>query len=936
MKHVNHGVAGGADQVNIGAGGRQSPREPIALRPELLGGGALPHAGAVRRVKLAIPPSLPDAISRPRLIARLDAAAALPLTEVIAGAGYGKTTLLAAWARHAAASGTVVWLSLDQGDADLRRFVVHLAAAIRQEAPGALPALDLLLAGNRILDPAAIGDVLADDLLDLPAPLILILDDMHVIAGSPSERVIGHLLRFPSPALRLVIGARAMPDLPEAIPLRGKGQAIMLGPDDLRFTAAEAAALGFDPATSLPAEDLVRRTDGWAAGIRALGVACAAPGAWFPESLRTLLQADVLAGQPPDLLDLLARIAPAERVSPALAAAMTGLAGGADAAAALLKDAERRGLFVTRLDEEGAWWRMHPLLRDALLADADPAVTTQSHARAADWFARAGMAEEAIDHAFLAGDLDHAATLLSAHASAWLDRSSIQSMEWVARVPNEVLDRHPALLIARGREMMARANPAILEFTGRAAAAIASQDPQGTDPAFDLLRLERLACDGMFANLMGEPVRFRDEILQAVVHPAATPRLRAEMLHVIPPGFLVEGRYDECRAALDRIAPHVGQEHGLPGASLALAYAMVAIHSLDLMDAGRWATRGLALTTSPESGRAAQWLNTVAIRVRYETGDLDGAIDLARDSIHAAAGNLTGPRNAMTHGLVRALLAQGRLPEARAALAADRRRLDLAGSGALLGQNAALEALVDLAAGDLLRATRWADATALSHVASPVLMDDLIPVTQARIWLVRGRREDILRARDVLRQVRGHLSAIGHRYLLGRVLPALAAAESIAGDETAAREAMAAALEIESGVAIRRFADAGPAALDLLARIAREPGDPHAATADSILSALVPPPAAVPAGGSKGTAMGAAAGMATPIADPPPSPSPLTRRETETLALMAEWKTNKEIAETLGISATTVREYGINIFRKLGVGDRRSAVTVARAAGWLP
>jgi hypothetical protein len=32
----------------------------------------------------------------------------------------------------------------------------------------------------------------------------------------------------------------------------------------------------------------------------------------------------------------------------------------------------------------------------------------------------------------------------------------------------------------------------------------------------------------------------------------------------------------------------------------------------------------------------------------------------------------------------------------------------------------------------------------------------------------------------------------------------------------------------------------------------------------------------------------------------------------------------------------TPQNHSVNIFRKLGVGDRRTAVDVARAAGWLP
>ena len=58
-------------------------------------------------------------------------------------------------------------------------------------------------------------------------------------------------------------------------------------------------------------------------------------------------------------------------------------------------------------------------------------------------------------------------------------------------------------------------------------------------------------------------------------------------------------------------------------------------------------------------------------------------------------------------------------------------------------------------------------------------------------------------------------------------------------------------------------------------------------------------------------------------------------REAQILEMMAQWKTNKEIAAELGIATVTARDHGIRLFRKLGVGDRRSAVEAARSAGWL-
>jgi ATP/maltotriose-dependent transcriptional regulator MalT len=74
------------------------------------------------------------------------------------------------------------------------------------------------------------------------------------------------------------------------------------------------------------------------------------------------------------------------------------------------------------------------------------------------------------------------------------------------------------------------------------------------------------------------------------------------------------------------------------------------------------------------------------------------------------------------------------------------------------------------------------------------------------------------------------------------------------------------------------------------------------------------------------------ADTATPI----PKPSPLSRRETQVLALIAESLSNQEIAERMFISTSTAMKHVEHIFEKLGVNRRMEAVRVGRQSGWLP
>ena len=64
--------------------------------------------------------------------------------------------------------------------------------------------------------------------------------------------------------------------------------------------------------------------------------------------------------------------------------------------------------------------------------------------------------------------------------------------------------------------------------------------------------------------------------------------------------------------------------------------------------------------------------------------------------------------------------------------------------------------------------------------------------------------------------------------------------------------------------------------------------------------------------------------------------TPLTQRELDLLALLAQRLTVDEMAARLVISPNTVKKHMSNIYVKLGAGNRRQAVAKAIAAGLLP
>ncbi|NTU79385.1 MAG: AAA family ATPase, partial [Chloroflexales bacterium] len=189
--------------------------------------------------KLQPPWAHRPAIVRPQLAARLHAGLTGPLTLLCAPAGFGKTALaLQALDEYGAA---VAWLSLEPDDGEPTRFAHYLLAAIARAAPTLAPALEPMLRSSP-LDLQATMATLVNLLSARGEPLILVLEDYHALDAPAVDAALSWLLGHQPPALRLLVTSREDPPLPLAR-LRARGQLVELRGADLRFSAAEAAAL---------------------------------------------------------------------------------------------------------------------------------------------------------------------------------------------------------------------------------------------------------------------------------------------------------------------------------------------------------------------------------------------------------------------------------------------------------------------------------------------------------------------------------------------------------------------------------------------------------------------------------------------------------------------------------------------------------------------
>ena len=830
-------------------------------------------------VRLTVPQLPPRYVSRPRLLAGLDGAAALPLTLLSAGPGAGKTALLTDWVRRGEAR--VAWLTLAAADAEPRRFLRLLEFALQQD----------------------------DD-----TELVVVVDGAHLLTQPSIVEGLDGLIGRGQPGLRLVLAARSDPLLP-LHRYRLAGQMYELRASDLAMTPAEIAEVLAIHGVTLPVRDfsrLVARTEGWVAGVRLSAMrmeTAESPSEFVSElamnsgSIGEYLVNEVLDQLPERQRMMLIQTSFLDEVTGPLADTITSMTGCGDMLAGLA----RENSFVIPLDAAQERYRYHHLfgdiLRYLLRRNMRQAVRGLQE-RAAAWFEGSGDLRNALYWAVRAGNRHHVAKLMArgGFAHAFVHRQDLSDLGLKDLLP---------LRTPKGTGPLRAA-----EF-GIASSAIAAVFADADSAARELRRLpsvkpdqaltdpDLLVTSDLIELVLGQKA-FDADAVDAPAHRLlgrsgdvsvpARPGLRTAVLLAQASTHLWHGRHEDVTVLLEEALTEA-QRDGMPGLELE-ALAMAAFvdsvwsrtnHADEAAQRAHALRRRAKLGTPPVLDLAAALRSLIA-------GDLDGqARALRQILLPDVVGADPGLEVALKLGQASMLLADGQAHLARLVLGDLGRHIP----PALAVRRDAMLADLDTSLGRPRAALR----VLRSYVGGDFAV--LTAVPRARAHLALG---DPRSAQDCVRGALATDSPQADRVVVVEALLCDARIAQLDHDAARALETLVRALEIARGEIILPFLQVEDLFAALLAR--------HPAVEAQWPA---PAPRTTP---ETATELGPAASRRLP--------EPLTQRELTILRFLGTSMSPTEIADELRLSVNTVKTHLAHIYRKLAVSRRREAVQRAR------
>jgi len=932
-------------------------------------GVELPMTAPLLRTKTYIPDVRAKVVSRSRLVERLNAGLGCKLTLVSAPAGFGKTTLISEWLRQLRRP--VAWLSLDRSDNDPAQFWRYVTAALQTADASIGEAVLAALQSPQSPPLEPLVTALINDVAAAFAPLLLVLDDYHVIEDKVIHDSLNFLLDYLPPQMHVVITTRA--DLPLSLARRrGRAELNEIRAADLRFTVAEAAEfLNTHMGLNLSVEDIAsleNRTEGWIVGLQMAALSMqgmedkhrfVASFAGDDRYVVDYLVEEVLQLQPPHVQTFLLQTSILEQLCGPLCDAVVKETGDGRSdettlcSQTILEYLESSNLFTIPLDNQRHWYRYHHLFADLLRHRLERSASAQGiaslHLRASEWFEGEGSISEAVSYALASCDQGYAAELIERHVLTLFYRSeTILVYNWLKALPEDVVRARPLLcavygactmLASRGSVQSPELQTLVEQWLQAAEDALASQPEAGSSdrPSHDVVT-------GFIAKFRAYLAQFRGDDPQTIIDlsrqalenlPEDDLMFRSALAYNLGVSYWRLGDRDAARRAFEQ-AEQIGKVSNdlFNAAGGICGQAELARTDGRLREAAEMCRKGLQSISNLASGRQVPYAGTIYITlgsILSEWSELDKAADTLTKGLKMI--ELTSAPQSKQQGYIEMAYiqqAQGEMAQALDSL----KRVEHVWPGGKESIDS-LRARIWLRQADrdphyLGDAIQWARGLGIQLDSDGDEYDE-VRLTLARVILVQHRLQSASGRPDLqplFRFLDRQLELAQEKGRLGweiEVLILQALAWQAQGDINQAVATLQRALILAEPEGYARiFVDEGKSMKQLLRQAA-----PRGVTPDYVNKLLAT------FEGSRSQASG--------VIGPPDLESetgrsetltePLTSREREVLCLIVSGASNPEIAQKLFITVNTVKRHVTNILGKLEVSNRTQAAMRAREMG---
>ncbi|HJY29225.1 MAG TPA: LuxR C-terminal-related transcriptional regulator [Pyrinomonadaceae bacterium] len=891
--------------------------------------------------KLYLPPARQTLVERPVLLDELSEGLRGKLTLVSAPAGFGKTSLVAAW--HKQCETPLAWVSLDEEDNEPLRFLDYLIGALQMvDSDLGDESAELLKKSANSPPVKVVLTSLLNEINAYDKEFVMAFDDYHVIHEHGIHDALSFLIERLAPHAHCLIATRSDPPFPLGR-LRARGELKELRAGDLRFDKTEAASflndvmnLELTPADVAALDD---RTEGWIAGLQLSALTLQGRDnrselvkdfAGNNRFVLDYLLEEVLNCQTEKVQDFLLRTSVLTRLNGSLCDALTDDQTSHET----LEQLERANLFLIRLDGRGEWFRYHHLFADLLrlkLKQKQPGALHELQLKASQWCEANNLTEEAIHYALAAHAWDHALDLIEPIAFHEISIGGFQRLRhWVEVIPETALRARPLVfpfyipaliyneeydkaekylqIVETGENEPLRTKLMCLVWTTRSIIAAARCQPEKAEE-YSHKAMESLLPEDITqrAVVMQSRVRFTGlhgdtREIEKVLREALPAYREAD--HVIFQVWarillgllrLLQGRLREAAEELEG-AQQFAREH-LKTRPETLLYTYISLCDVyrELNDLETAKTHlNDALTLIRQTGR-----ESYSGFVMENMKSLALMLDLCKDSA-----------------------------EADVLIDQSLRRSKRLRNEPLEKQLEALKVFMVLRRGEEISpANRWAQSSGLGVDDKITYLNEFNHQVFARWLIARGQAKQALPLLNRLLKA----AQDGNR---GRTVIETLVLQSLAHnaleDEAAALKALEAALVLaQPELFVRTFIDEGEPVSKLLLELLKQKGKRWETEKPELLRYVVKlkdafgPSAPVPT-----------AKMAVTETEALPwwyVEDPLSERELEVLQHVGRGLSNQEIADKLFLSAGTVKRHMSNIYQKLDVHSRTQALERARS-----